>query len=101
MLILGLLGMYFDAAVVFVTNSKLFLRLAVAILCYIPLMKSTTLFDLLYIQGFIQYFDICRSHTKPSSFDDLRRHFSQEVKIKTCVKATLMYQINVAARLLV
>ena len=33
MLILGLLGMYFDAAVVFVTNSKLFFRLAVAILC--------------------------------------------------------------------
>ena len=33
MLILGLLGMYFDAAVVFVTNSKLFVRLAVAILC--------------------------------------------------------------------
>ena len=33
MLILGLLGMYFDAAVVFVTNSQLFFRLAVAILC--------------------------------------------------------------------
>ena len=32
MLILGLLGMYFDAAVVFVTNSSLFFRLAVAIL---------------------------------------------------------------------
>ena len=32
MLILGLLGMYFDAAVVFVTNSKLFFKLAVAIL---------------------------------------------------------------------
>ena len=32
MLILGLLGMYFDAAVVFVTNSSLLLRLAVAIL---------------------------------------------------------------------
>ena len=31
MLILGLLGMYFDAAVVFVTNSQIFLRLAVAI----------------------------------------------------------------------
>ena len=30
-LILGLLGMYFDAAVVFVTNSQIFLRLAVAI----------------------------------------------------------------------
>ena len=32
MLILGLLGMYFDAAVVFVTKSSLFFRLAVAIL---------------------------------------------------------------------
>ena len=32
-LILGLLGMYFDAAVVFVTNSSLLFRLAVAILC--------------------------------------------------------------------
>ena len=35
MLILGLLGMYFDAAVVFVTNSSLLFRLAVAILCLI------------------------------------------------------------------
>ena len=33
MLILGLLGLYFDAAVVFVTKSSLLLRLAVAILC--------------------------------------------------------------------
>ena len=33
MLILGLLGMYFDAAVVFVTSQTLFLRLAWAILC--------------------------------------------------------------------
>ena len=32
MLILGLLGMYFDAAVVFVTKSSLLFRLAVAIL---------------------------------------------------------------------
>ena len=31
MLILGLLGMYFNAAVVFVTKSQLFFRLAVAI----------------------------------------------------------------------
>ena len=31
--ILGLLSMYFDAVVVFVTNSSLFFRLAVAILC--------------------------------------------------------------------
>ena len=34
MLILGLLGMYFDAAVAFVTKSSLFFRLAPAILCY-------------------------------------------------------------------
>ena len=33
MLILGLLGMYFDAAVVFVTFQTLLLRLAAAILC--------------------------------------------------------------------
>ena len=33
MQILGLLGMYFDAAVVFVTNSSLLFRLAMAILC--------------------------------------------------------------------
>ena len=32
MLILGLLGMYFDAVVVFVTSQTLLLRLAVAIL---------------------------------------------------------------------
>ena len=35
MLILGLLGMYFDAAVVFVTSQTLLLRLALAILCVI------------------------------------------------------------------
>ena len=33
MLILGLLGMYFDAAMVFVTSQTVLLRLAVAILC--------------------------------------------------------------------
>ena len=33
MQILGLLDMYFDAAVVFVTNSSLLFRLAMAILC--------------------------------------------------------------------
>ena len=32
MLILGLLGMYFDAAVVFATSQSLLLKLAVAIL---------------------------------------------------------------------
>ena len=34
MLILVLLGMYFDAAVVFVTSQTLFLRFALAILCW-------------------------------------------------------------------
>ena len=33
MLILGVLGMYFDAAVVFVISQTLLLKLAVAILC--------------------------------------------------------------------
>jgi hypothetical protein len=33
MLILGLLGMYFDGAVVFVTSQTLLFRLALAILC--------------------------------------------------------------------
>ena len=33
MLILGLLGMYFDAVVVFVTSQTLLFRLALAILC--------------------------------------------------------------------
>ena len=33
MQILGLLGVYFDAVVVFVDNSSLLFRLAVAILC--------------------------------------------------------------------
>ena len=35
MQILGLLGMYFDAAVVFITNSSLLFRFAMAILWYI------------------------------------------------------------------
>ena len=42
MLILGLLGMYFDAAVVFVTKSSLFFKLAVAILW---LVKFSILFS--------------------------------------------------------
>ena len=35
MLILGLLGMYFNATVVFVTSLTLLFRLALAILCYV------------------------------------------------------------------
>ena len=42
MLILGLLGMYFDAAVVFVTSQTLFLRLALAILCTAQLKQCNT-----------------------------------------------------------
>jgi hypothetical protein len=41
MLIPGLLGMYFDAAVVFVKKSSLLFRLAVAILCLDSLKKRT------------------------------------------------------------
>ena len=37
MLILGLVGMYFDGAVVFVTSQTLLLRLALAILCHMHL----------------------------------------------------------------
>ena len=40
MLILGLLGMYFDAGVVFVTNSSLLIRLAAAILWCVALLKQ-------------------------------------------------------------
>ena len=43
MLILGLLGMYFDAAVVFVTKSSLLFKLAEAILC--DAMQKTHHFD--------------------------------------------------------
>ena len=39
MQILDLLGMYFDAAVLFVTSQTLLLRLALAILCKGPLME--------------------------------------------------------------
>ena len=37
MQILDLLGVYFDAAVVFVTNSSLLFRLALSILSYVSL----------------------------------------------------------------
>jgi hypothetical protein len=40
MLILGLLGMYFDAAVVFIKKSSLLFRLAVAILCLLRRLKK-------------------------------------------------------------
>ena len=44
MLILGLLGMYFDAAVVFVINSSLFFRLTMAILCFPLVLPLTEVF---------------------------------------------------------
>ena len=40
MQILGLLGMYFDAAVVFVTNSTLLFRFALAMLCVVKVTKA-------------------------------------------------------------
>ena len=48
MLILGLLGMYFDAVVVFVTNSSLLFRFAMAILWFIVSVKSCFGFIWLY-----------------------------------------------------
>ena len=42
MLILGLLGMYFDSAVVFVTSQTFFLRLALAILWWKLKYNKTT-----------------------------------------------------------
>ena len=44
MLILDLLGMYFDAAIVFVMKSSLFVRLAVAILCLVSLYLCKTVY---------------------------------------------------------
>ena len=49
MLILGLLGMYFDAAVVFFTSQTLLLKLAVAIL-WKPWLKHTHLAKLESLQ---------------------------------------------------
>ena len=46
MLILDLLGMYFDAVVVFVTKSSLFFRLAVAMLCPMTVYVNLELNDL-------------------------------------------------------
>jgi hypothetical protein len=43
MLILGLLGMYFDAAMVFVTSQTLLLRLALAILCNVLAISNSQL----------------------------------------------------------
>ena len=42
MRILGLLGISFDAAVVFVTSQTLVLRLDLAILCWIVILKTKT-----------------------------------------------------------
>ena len=40
MLILGFLGMYFDAMVVFVTNFSLLFKFALAILCILSVVKG-------------------------------------------------------------
>ena len=78
MLILGLLGMYFDAAVVFVTNSSLLFRLAVAILCLVssrdqiannskfPIMnfEFSTTFLTKYLKVFLNLFPNPKSLTK-------------------------------------
>ena len=63
MLIPGLLGMYFDAAVVFVISQTLFLRLALAILCnyiltyllHLYLTKKYWLFDSLSTIIYLSY----------------------------------------------
>ena len=49
MLIMGLLGMYFDAVVVFVTNSSLLFRLAVAILCTVTRYKKCYTFHVSFL----------------------------------------------------
>ena len=51
MLILGLLGMYFDAVVVFVTSQTLLFRLALAILCQLMLNLQTGSYLVLLIFG--------------------------------------------------
>ena len=60
MLILGLLGMYFDAALVFITNSSLLFRLAVAILVT-PILNG--LFNK-HIQFFVYSFLSTRSNVE-------------------------------------
>ena len=57
MLILGLLGMYFDAAVVFVISQTLLLRLGLAILCFLQNKTYNT--------------DICRVSPQYDHFCDL------------------------------
>ena len=51
MLILGLLGMYFDAAVVFFTNSSLLFRMAMAVLCMVTCLSK-------YISSKLKEFNI-------------------------------------------
>ena len=47
--ILGLLGMYFDAVVVFVANSSLLFRLAVAILCKLTICSAGNTANLVHL----------------------------------------------------
>ena len=58
MLILGLIGMYFDAAVVFVTRQTLLFRLALAILCTFSILKKTSI-TISTVAGIIHEFVGC------------------------------------------
>ena len=84
MQILGLLGMYFDAAVVFVTNSSLLFRLAMAILCRNKLKKHSVTwpftvwincssdlckFSSAFSLEFQKFFSITRTIFSPSSWE--------------------------------
>ena len=47
MLILDLLGMYFDAVVVFFTNSSLLFRMAMAVLWFVEMLKQVASYMIL------------------------------------------------------
>ena len=53
MQILGLLGMYFDAVVVFVTNSSILFRLALGILCTYTLSLGPFIY---YVSIILEFF---------------------------------------------
>ena len=60
MQILVLLGMYFDAVVVFVTSQTLLFRLALAILCS-PIVGYLMIF-LLFLKGYVLNFPLTLSN---------------------------------------
>ena len=82
MLILGLLGMNFDAAVVFVTKSSLFFKLAVTILCprWIWEVAKYSLVNSSYFRA-IWIFSICSKNQKMAEFLFLIHVVVQELKI--------------------